>query len=934
MIKRLRTSFLPGLILAISANTVAADDAYYHLSLNDLQITQGKLPQSDEAGQSRWWRIRDQLPYARLDGDGEVYVRYELGAWQRGENRRTIDQEIAVRVPRAREVTGLVFLPKWDGEGMQRAAFKISADKTTSEAEREFYKLKMAHYEKLMAQDAAGGAWFRHQVRQARRAMGAETKEIQGQQTSRRRGRANELADTYALFTGGRAMSENLQLDRVLQPASRQGPLVKLEEIEGITVREIDWKPLMEGLDPQLDPLAHKIPADQHAVFFPSFEAAVAVADEFAKMGTPILQLAEPQSTSARTFERYQEQMCLTISQVARLVGPALVNSVAVTGSDPYFRTGTDVAVLFETEQPAALTQMLLAQVGLAASEHEGTQLISGEVRGLDYRGAKSEARRISCYVAKTDGLVIVTNSPHQLERLVEVTGGAIPALASLDEYAFFRHRYPRGAEEETAFLFLSDATIRRWCGPRWRIATSRRLRDAAVLAELQASQMELLVAGNVETGRLYTDLPIGGEADLKLTAQGVQGATIGSLAFMTPIAEMEFEHVTQAEAEAYRRWRDRYQNNWRWAFDPIGLRLRIQPDLLAGDLTVMPLIWGSDYRQIIAYSQGAAFEPDAGDQHDTLAHAIIAIDTDSPELRRQTNLLRTMTGSAQLEPLSWLGNNVSIYADKDPFWERLAQVVPDEVDELLEEEGWRLPVAVRADVSSGLKLSLFLAGVRGFIEQSAPAMLNWENLTYHDQPYVKITPTERAVGRTEQVRNLAIYYSASGKSFTLTTNEDVLKRAMEREVARGDDQDGEGQDGGDEPASERPGWIGSNLALQIDQQLLQVLASLGREQYQRRMQELAWSNLPILNEWKLRFDAENPGALHEQFWQVRLLCPGGGQYVWNEHWKTMESTVYGSPAEPRTGPVGPDLLRRIERGNFGLTFEEQGLRARVELAR
>jgi hypothetical protein len=73
---------------------------------------------------------------------------------------------------------------------------------------------------------------------------------------------------------------------------------------------------------------------------------------------------------------------------------------------------------------------------------------------------------------------------------------------------------------------------------------------------------------------------------------------------------------------------------------------------------------------------------------------------------------------------------------------------------------------------------------------------------------------------------------------------------------------------------------------------------------------------------------------LHEQFWQVRLLCPGGGQYVWNEHWKTMESTVYGSPAEPRTGPVGPDLLRSIERGNFGLTFEEQGLRARVELAR
>ena len=87
---------------------------------------------------------------------------------------------------------------------------------------------------------------------------------------------------------------------------------VELNSLEGITIREIDWKPLIKDLQPELDPLAAKIPADQHAVFFPSFDAAVAVADELAAQSALVLELAEPRSTSARTFERYQQQMCLS----------------------------------------------------------------------------------------------------------------------------------------------------------------------------------------------------------------------------------------------------------------------------------------------------------------------------------------------------------------------------------------------------------------------------------------------------------------------------------------------------------------------------------------------------------------------------------------------------------------------------------------------
>ena len=48
---------------------------------------------------------------------------------------------------------------------------------------------------------------------------------------------------------------------------------VDLTDLTGITVREMDWTALLKDAQPDLDALARYIPADQHALFFPSFNA-------------------------------------------------------------------------------------------------------------------------------------------------------------------------------------------------------------------------------------------------------------------------------------------------------------------------------------------------------------------------------------------------------------------------------------------------------------------------------------------------------------------------------------------------------------------------------------------------------------------------------------------------------------------------------------
>ncbi len=180
--------------------------------------------------------------------------------------------------------------------------------------------------------------------------------------TSPRSNQSNELEQTYSLFSGGRAISENLQLDRPLQAARNAGPNtpsdkpVKLDTLTGITVAEIDWKARNAGKTPLLDPLAAHIPADQHALFLPSPKAAQTVLSEFLGGITPILDLNGSSGFDPRFVqERYERQLGVSMADLARLSGSGMVKGMAVTGSDPYFVTGTDLAILFETDEPGKL---------------------------------------------------------------------------------------------------------------------------------------------------------------------------------------------------------------------------------------------------------------------------------------------------------------------------------------------------------------------------------------------------------------------------------------------------------------------------------------------------------------------------------------------------------------------------------------------------
>ena len=940
---RLTKATILVICIASFVHPALAGDVYTLVDLSEVSFTDQPLPdvsQPDDAVNALNRNRRQVMeaclrPYAVADGAAEIYV----VALDRTPNpwltRRSMANNIAatrmaVRATTAEAIVGTLYVPKSDWSGMQGYAFRMArASEDQIEARAEFLRAKEHHYGCLQAMEIPGAAWFRHQVREARAARDVNAPGRPAN-APRRRNRESELQRTYSLFSGGRALSENLQLDRELWITSEAESEVALSSLAGITVQEIDWTPIVKDLEPQKDPLAGAIPADQHVLFFPSFTAMTTLVDEAKAHGTPILRLLDPRSEDALTQERYETQLCLSLDSWARLLGPSLIDSLAMTGSDPYLRTGSDVAILFETSDLTSLKAGILMQHTRVQSLDPRVESVSGAILGHAYQGVVTADRSICSYVVAWDSTVLVTNSLVQLEKVLKAATGKSRTLGELDEYTFFRDRYKRN-EPETALLIITDEAIRRWCGARWRIGASRRVRSAAFMAGLQAEHMESLVSGLPEDQRhlsVDTPLPMG---QVALTPQGVTSSLYGTMAFQTPISELSFTHATRAEATAYKRYRDQYQRRWQQFFDPIAIRFHVEPDKtgrISMDLTVRPLIASTEYQRFIDITGNRGIKAGAGDPHkEALGQYVLSIDRNATQVQAVGSMAAAMAPGLRANPLGWLGDWVSLYVDEDAFWQEFQDVSARgdhrQVNEFMQNNLARLPVALHVDVSNSLKLAGFLVAVRAFIEQTAPGMTVWDNRTYKEQLYVRVRPAEQMRSRSNAVSDLALYYAVTPKALVVSLSDPMIRRAIDRQ-----------QQPGDAARASDQVWLGENMAVHVKGQGMAVAQALFDHNAEDVLRRRSWGNLVILNEWHRRFGKTPPVELHRAFWQTQLVCPAGGQYLWNAEMDCMESTVFGCPARPKTPESLPNALTSLKDINIGLTFEDDGLRTRAEIER
>ncbi len=554
---------------------------------------------------------------------------------------------------------------------------------------------------------------------------------------------------------------------------------------------------------------------------------------------------------------------------------------------------------------------------------------------------------------------MLVSNSLVALERCISASQGRIEPLLFTEEYLFFRERYPL-SEEESALLLVTDMALRKWAGPAWRIADSRRSRMAAILSNAAAQFTESELSGQWPATSLPTKgkkpnkpkpKPKGTEEATPVVAPGdscypvvtqIPEANLfymnpkqrlsgryGTLGFLTPIVELAPQAALSEEVRAYGIFRDRYMGIWRGVFDPIAISFSVSEKKISADVTIFPLVATTDYEEMSELTRNNQLPDKVPFPEESMAILGLSLDPESKTVRELNSLLGVMIPSAGRTGISWLGKWFRVYAGDDPFWAELADV-PDEksVERFFEQQLYRLPVVIEVALASPMGMATFLTSVRAFAESTAPGLLKWESATHNEHPYVIIRTTERDMAGVA-LDKLALYYSTANNVFIASLNETLLKKAIDRHLgktaaAATSQEDMNGLH-----------FLGASMGLAVHYRFLELLNALTKREISRIERETAFLALPILNQWRKLFPNQDPIDLHRRLFGITLLAPGYGQYVWNEEYQTYESTVHGFPGKVKEGPgaLRPPL-ESLSTANCGLTFENQGLRARCEMTR
>ena len=152
----------------------------------------------------------------------------------------------------------------------------------------------------------------------------------------------------------------------------------------------------MKDEKPKLDSIASILPHDQHAIIFSTYSSMLKQWTKRPQEGS-ITWLDEGRAEKPAQ-RKIPQQLCLPVDEFSRILGPKLISSVAITGSDPFLRTGTSLTLIFEAKQKegllAALALRRMQQRKIPSSQESVRQIpksVNHKYEGIASPTEKSE---------------------------------------------------------------------------------------------------------------------------------------------------------------------------------------------------------------------------------------------------------------------------------------------------------------------------------------------------------------------------------------------------------------------------------------------------------------------------------------------------------------------------------------------------------------
>ncbi len=626
--------------------------------------------------------------------------------------------------------------------------------------------------------------------------------------------RRPEVGELMSLYTGWRSVEEALQTDRALltrgdRPKERTIPIATLK---GVPLAEHPWAAMLAELpgkpQPVIEPLGAAVPSDVLYLHFHDLRTLGRLMKDIEPWASPLWQIIDNKAGATHFIERYERQLAIEHTGLADKLGHLAASGIAFVSSDPFWREGTDLSLVFKVRTQALIDGVLELYEKRTRERRPDARVSTYEVSGNRVRLLATEDREVFQHRLQLGDVLIVSNSRPAIERFVAVQQGKLAALKDSGDFRYMRARYPFDPQSEDGFAFAGDALVAHVVSPRVKILQARRMEARADLA---AAGYAALLFGWLEgrrakdVGELLASRVLRSEdlehvdgAAITLDLDRGARSAFGSVARLVPLCELDIDRVTPEEAQAYNQFQRSYQQNWVGFIDPIAARITRGADgrELAIDARMLPLIASSDYDDLIREVgiRTINAEPKAVGLQWTLAVG------DDAELRRFTNdLVRGVTRSQKIG-IDWLGDWVMVGAsDRSGLWDLALWAgdvpsagpltdAPGEAQAAQVEVLGHLPLFAGAQVRDKFGLAAALMGLHAYADTSAPGVLEW----VQDEPYrsVPITmireppappPGPNGPGRRALPRfGIVLRYGVVGDMFLAALEREVLEEQID----------------------------------------------------------------------------------------------------------------------------------------------------------
>jgi hypothetical protein len=466
-----------------------------------------------------------------------------------------------------------------------------------------------------------------------------------------------------------------------------------------------------------------------------------------------------------------------------------VIEDVAVVGSDPYLREGSDLTLLFRVKAKPAFEAGLATTLAVHGAEHGGVTTSSVERGGVTIHVASSPDGAVRRHRASIGDFELLSNSLGAIERVIATIQKRAPRLADEPD---FRYMLARDAEVPADVLaFMSDRFVSEVVGPRQKILEARR---QLALAELSRPGFAALLYGWVfgrapanldellASGLLRRDELAHADGDrISWAPETGARSSWGTVGGLLPLIDRPTPaKVTPSESAAYKLFVDGYQSYWRTYMDPVAVRLALPADgPLAMDLRILPIISGTDYADLARTVGRARVTVGEGRQG---ARAVLGIGPEAHLRRLLSQSLHEMPLVGALK-IDWLGDWATFGIDDTarpnapslPSADGTGSSTGD-VDEWVD-----LPIFAGVDVRNLAAAAAFLAGARQVVESAAPGVVEWREAGKHrDVPFVVVRAGRGAGSMGASFKDLAVYYAFCKSSLTLSLSEAALRRRID----------------------------------------------------------------------------------------------------------------------------------------------------------